>query len=80
MSFSVSSERLQGPGTVVPTAGGPGIWAGAALLADDLALLARSLTELAAMFAIALMWARRHRFLVSYGKTKSVASGPRWRE
>ena len=48
--------QTAGIGTVVQTADGPSIWAGAALGADDIALLACSRTELAAMFDIVFMW------------------------
>mmetsp|Transcript_21432 Transcript_21432/g.72624 ORF Transcript_21432/g.72624 Transcript_21432/m.72624 type:complete len:174 (-) Transcript_21432:978-1499(-) len=65
--------RASGHGVqVAPSDGGPAVWAGAAMLTDDLALLARDETDLHAMFSIVLHWSWRRRFIISYPKTHLV--------
>ena len=62
--------RVDGPG------GGPSVWAGAAMLTDDLALMANDDAELRSMFTIVLRWAWRRRFVIAYKKTHLVRTGP----
>ena len=61
--------RAEAPGS------GPSVWAGAAMLTDDLALMVKDDAEPRAMFEIVLHRGWRHRFVIAYKKRASSASG-----
>ena len=64
--------RVEGPG------GGSSVWTGAAMLTDDLALVAKDDADPRAMFELVLHRARRRRFAIAYKKTHLVRVGSGW--